>query len=85
MARRQVLVQLTDGLVDRLDKLAAMKGSSRSAVIRHVLERYVPRESEEEMDRRLIEGYTRFPPDEDDDLDEWREIAPRELLDEESW
>lgn len=41
------------------------------------------KETEEEKDRRLVEGYTRIPPDgEFDDLAEW---GARRLVEDESW
>jgi len=83
MARKQVLLQLTDDLVRRLDRVSKEKGLSRSAIVRDALERYVSRESEEEMDRRLIEGYTRFPPD--GEFDAWSEQQAREMVEEEPW
>jgi hypothetical protein len=78
VARRQTLVQLTDELVDVLDAIAAKQGTTRSALIRSVLEGFVKDEDEAEKDRRLIEGYTRFPPggvDAYGDIDAWTEAA----------
>ena len=43
VARRQTLVQLTDDLVVLLDAIAAKQGTTRSALIRSVLENYVGR------------------------------------------
>lgn len=63
MARTQTLVQLTDELVAALDTEAARRRLSRSALIREVLEAHLSAESEAEIDRRIIEGYTRIPPD----------------------
>lgn len=83
MARKQVLVQLTDELVEKLDELGEQTGRSRSAMVRDAVERYVVRESDAEKDRRLIEGYTRFPPDGEFDADAEENL--RRLLEEESW
>lgn len=83
MARRQVLVQLTDELVRKLDRLRKEKGRSRSALVRDAVERYVTHESNEEKDRRLIEGYTRFPPD--GEFDAVHEEAARRMVEEEPW
>src|SRR6266571_2117054 len=41
MARRQVLVQLTDELVTLLDRRAAQSGKSRSEVIRAAIEHHL--------------------------------------------
>lgn len=83
MARKQVLLQLTEELVQKLDQLGEETGRSRSSMVRDAVERYVTRESEAEKDRRLIEGYKRFPPD--GEFDQMAEDALREMLDEESW
>jgi hypothetical protein len=71
VARRQTLVQLTDDLVDVLDAIAAKQGKTRSALIRSVLEDFVKEEDEAEKDRRMIEGYTKYPPGTEDDPPEW--------------
>ncbi len=83
MARKQVLVQLTDKLVEKLDELGEQTGRSRSAMVRDAVERYVVKESEADKDRRLIEAYTRFPPDGEFDAD--AEDAARRLIEEEPW
>lgn len=83
MARKPVLVQFTDELLAKLDELGHSRQRSRSALVREAVERYVAHESEAEKDRRLIEGYTRHPPD--DEFDEWAEESARELFEEESW
>lgn len=88
MARRQTLVQLTDDLVIILDAIAAKRGVTRSALIRTVLESFVGREDEEEKDRRLIEGYTKFPPELEDEwgpLYPWAEDAAQRLVTAEPW
>ena len=53
MARREVLVQLDDDLVARLDKLAKRAEVSRSELLRRAAL----------ADKRLVEGYTKYPPD----------------------
>jgi metal-responsive CopG/Arc/MetJ family transcriptional regulator len=83
MPRKQVLLQLTDELLTKLDALAGQTGRSRSAMVRDAVERYVAKESEAEKDRRLIEGYSRNPPD--DEFDDLAEAAARRLFEEESW
>ncbi len=62
MARTQTLVQLTDELVASLDVEARRRRLSRSALIREVLEAHLAAETEAEIDRNIIEGYTRIPP-----------------------
>ena len=83
MPRKQVLVQLTDELVRKLDELGEETGRSRSAMVRDAVERYVVRESEAEKDRRLIDGYTRFP--DDGEFVAMAEANLRRLIEEESW
>lgn len=72
MPRRETLVQLNDELITALDELSARRRTSRSALIRQVLETFVAAEDEREKERRLIEGYRRIPPDAPD---EWGDIA----------
>lgn len=63
MARREVLVQLDDELVARLDELAQRTEVSRSELLRRgamaVLEAY----EWARADARLVEAYTKQPPD----------------------
>ncbi|MGZ4189501.1 MAG: ribbon-helix-helix protein, CopG family [Actinomycetota bacterium] len=85
MARKQVLVQLNDELLKRLDELGQQTGQSRSAMVRDAVEWYLARESKAEKDRRSIEGYTRIPDTVDEDLAALAEWSLRESLEEESW
>lgn len=81
MARRETLVQLTDELVAALDEVATRRSTSRSQLIRSVLEEFVGKEDEAEKERRLIEGYRRIPdttPDDWGDLGAWSDWAARE-------
>jgi metal-responsive CopG/Arc/MetJ family transcriptional regulator len=80
MGRTQTLVQLSDELIDRLDRYRARAGRSRSEVIREAVEQYLAADREREIDRRLIEAYTRQPP-----RDLWGEEAARRLISEEPW
>jgi plasmid stability protein len=83
-SRIQTLVQLTDGLVRHLDDRAARSGTSRSAVIRELLEEALSDERRTEISRRLVEGYTREPQSEGrdawGDLDAWSEVNTRRNL-----
>ncbi len=65
MARRQVLVQLSDDLIAALDVQADRRRVSRSQVIREAVERYAHDELRAEIDRRIVEGYTRIPQEPD--------------------
>lgn len=83
MPRKPVLVQLSEELIEKLDELTEAQGRSRSAVVRDAVERYVVKESEAEKDRRMIEGYTRMPPD--DEFDDWAEDNLKRMVEEEPW
>lgn len=80
MARRQTLVQLSDTLLERLDRHRRREGRSRSEVIREAVERYLEADREAEIDRRIVDAYTRRP-----QRDAWGEAAARRLVDEEPW
>ena len=56
------MVQLTDELVALLDAEAARTGVSRSAVIRHAVERYLDDAADAALTRAIVEGYRRLPP-----------------------
>ncbi|MGH2757969.1 MAG: CopG family transcriptional regulator [Actinomycetota bacterium] len=88
MSRRETLVQLNDYLVKALDELSAKRGTSRSALIRYVLENFVAAEDERDKERRLVEGYRRCPPDIGDewgDLEAWGEWAAGEAVRGQPW
>ena len=61
IARKQTLVQLTDELVDLLDREAVRRGMSRSALIREAIEQHLHDAREAEIDRQIVEAYTRMP------------------------
>ena len=81
MARRQTLVQLTDELLAMLDGLAASTRRSRSDLIREAIERYVHDTRETEIDRQIVEGYTRIP----QEPDPWADEQLRRAIAEEAW
>jgi predicted DNA-binding protein len=81
MARKQTLVQLTDELLAALDQQAAASGRSRSELIREALEDYLRDELNAEIDRRIVEGYTRIP----QEPDPWADAAARRSIAEEPW
>lgn len=82
MARRQTLVQLTDGLLALLDERAAKTGRSRSEIIRAAIERELAAEREAAIDAAIVEGYTRIPPGE---LDDWAEASAKRSIADEPW
>ena len=63
MARRQVLVQLDDDLVGRLDKIAQVRGTSRSALLREGAQAVITADERTAADRRLVDAYRRIPED----------------------
>ena len=65
VARRQVLVQLSDALVTILDREARRRRISRSELIREAIEQHTAIADELEADRRYVESYTRFPQEPD--------------------
>lgn len=79
VARKQTLVQLSDELVAALDERAARQGTSRSHLIRRAIEEYIATDERAEIDRLIVEGYTRVPPDEDPWLEAVAREAAREL------
>jgi metal-responsive CopG/Arc/MetJ family transcriptional regulator len=80
LARTQTLVQLTDELLARLDAFRAREGRSRSEVVREAIERYLAADREAEIDRLLVEAYTRQPPEA-----LWGEEAAKRLIAAEPW
>lgn len=65
MVRTPTLVQLNDDLLSRLDARAARERRSRSELVRDAIDGYLADDREAELDARIVDGYTRLPPDED--------------------
>lgn len=63
VARRQVLVQLDDELVERLDRLAEAEGTSRSELLRRGAAAVLEATEQMQADRALREAYRREPQD----------------------
>jgi metal-responsive CopG/Arc/MetJ family transcriptional regulator len=63
MARREVLVQLDDDLVEQLDALAAQLGTNRSELLRRGAQAVISVEDFAEADRALQAAYRRQPAD----------------------
>lgn len=63
MARREVLVQLDDDLVERLDRLAVLEGTNRSELLRRGAAAVLEAREEMAADRALRESYLRTPQD----------------------
>lgn len=56
------MVQLSEELVELLDREAAGRGISRSALIRGLLEEVLADERRAAVGRSIAEGYRRMPP-----------------------
>jgi len=67
---RQTLVQLTDQLVEALDRRAKREGVSRSKLVRDLLDAALS--TSEEHDRALVEGYRRAA--QSDAADAWGDL-----------
>ena len=63
MARREVLVQLDDDLVNELDRLAGRLGTNRSELVRRGARAVISASEIDRADRDLVEAYERHPPD----------------------
>jgi metal-responsive CopG/Arc/MetJ family transcriptional regulator len=63
VARKEVLVQLDDDLVERLDQLAAAEGTSRSDLLRRGATAVLEAADSLASDRELREAYRRVPQD----------------------
>jgi metal-responsive CopG/Arc/MetJ family transcriptional regulator len=63
MARREVLVQLDDDLVERLDELAVDLGTNRSELMRRGAHAVLEAEALATADRQLRSAYQRQPVD----------------------
>jgi metal-responsive CopG/Arc/MetJ family transcriptional regulator len=63
MARREVLVQLDDELVARLDHLASERGTSRSELLRRGAQALLDADELRHADLELQDAYRRFPQD----------------------
>ena len=63
MARREVLVQLDDDLVQQLDELATQLGTNRSELLRRGAQAVITAEELASADRHLVAAYQRQPAD----------------------
>ncbi len=63
MARREVLVQLDDDLVRRLDELAGHLGTNRSELLRRGAQAVIAAEELATADSELVAAYQRQPAD----------------------
>jgi metal-responsive CopG/Arc/MetJ family transcriptional regulator len=77
------MVQLNDALLEVLDRRASETGRSRSDLIREAIEQYYKEDIEAAIDRAIVEGYTRIPPD--GELDVLHDELARRSIAEEPW
>ena len=63
MGRKEVLVQLDDELVERLDRLAESEGTNRSELLRRGASAVLEAAELHKADRSLREAYRRVPQD----------------------
>jgi metal-responsive CopG/Arc/MetJ family transcriptional regulator len=63
MARREVLVQLDDELVENLDRIAKTLNTSRSELLRRGAQAVIDVDTERADDIAFIAAYKRQPPD----------------------
>jgi metal-responsive CopG/Arc/MetJ family transcriptional regulator len=63
MARREVLVQLDDELVADLDRIAAVRSTNRSELLRQGARAVIEADEQAAADAGLIAAYRRQPPD----------------------
>ena len=63
MARREVLVQLDDDLVERLDRVASEQGTNRSELLRRGAAAVLEATERARADRDIQEAYRRVPQD----------------------
>jgi metal-responsive CopG/Arc/MetJ family transcriptional regulator len=63
MGRREVLVQLDDELVERLDQLAEQQGTNRSELLRRGAAAVLDAAERAEADQALQAAYRRIPQD----------------------
>ena len=78
--RRRFHIQLPVDLLEKLDHRARRLRTSRSALIREALERSLAEPTDDEIDRQIVEGYTRHPPEE-----AWGDAPVRALIQAEPW
>jgi metal-responsive CopG/Arc/MetJ family transcriptional regulator len=63
MPRREVLVQLDDELVQKLDEISKRASVSRSELLRRAALAVIRADEWAQADKRLVEGYSKYPPD----------------------
>jgi Arc/MetJ-type ribon-helix-helix transcriptional regulator len=73
----QIALRLDDDQVQQLDHLVFTWDDlqNRSEAIRIAIEEFVDRRTRSEIDRQIVEGYTRFPQGGAHDVDDWGDLV----------
>lgn len=74
------MVQLTDELVERLDREAQKAGVSRSALIRDAIEELLASSRETLLSEQIVAGYKRSPQGEPDAWGSSEQLADRSAV-----
>jgi metal-responsive CopG/Arc/MetJ family transcriptional regulator len=88
MSKKTKIIQvpMPEDLVAKLDYVSQQQERSRSALLREAAAQYISRLDEAEKVKQYVEGYERYPEDEDDVA--WAEMGAQELartLAEDEW
>lgn len=77
----QIALRLDDEQVKQLDHLVVSWDDlqNRSDAIRIAIQEFVDRRTRNEIDRQIVEGYTRFPAGGADDVDDWDDLIAQSL------
>jgi metal-responsive CopG/Arc/MetJ family transcriptional regulator len=78
MKRSKIIqVPMSEDLLKELDALSREQDRSRASLIREACAEYIANAEEAEKVRQYIEGYEKFPEDEEDAI--WARIGEQEL------
>lgn len=81
---KMITVRMPDERVARIDELVEAESfESRTSFIVEAINRLVEDLEEREIDRKIVEGYTRFPQTEEEQR--WAEESARRSIAEEPW
>jgi Arc/MetJ-type ribon-helix-helix transcriptional regulator len=81
---KMITVRMPEDRVARIDALVEAESyESRASFIVEAINRLVEELEEREIDRKIVEGYKRFPPTADETR--WAEISGIESIREEPW
>jgi hypothetical protein len=75
------MVQLNDRLLQLLDRQAARRGISRSALIRTALEDFLSKDRDLALGEQILEGYKRIPPSSPDEWGNLEQVTDQATVD----